>query len=320
MKHKGYTTKHALGARLDGGTVLDTAYLLRRAARMYAGSVAVDDGSTSWTTSQLLARGERLANALDDLGIPPGAGVGILSANRSEYIEADVAIALGRRVRVALNARLHLEDFRYAAEDAALRVLFHSAEFAEEAAALRDEFGLVAIAFDGPGSGGPYLEKLVADASDEVRERGSDPEAIAWISYTSGTTGRPKGVELSHRAVREVAFNLLLELGPVTPGEQLVLTQPISHGAGYFVLPYLIAGAGVHVMPRFDPEQVWRLSRRPHMRTLKLVPSMLEPILAADGAGDWGFDTVVYGASSIPRSTMEQAIERFGPSLVQDYG
>ncbi|WP_235980479.1 AMP-binding protein [Streptomyces albidus (ex Kaewkla and Franco 2022)] len=293
--------------------------MLRRAARSHPNSVAVDDGRVSWTLQQLLARGERLANALDSLGVPPGAAVGILSHNRTAYVEADVAIALARRVRVALNARLHLEDFRYVAADAGLRVLFHSAEFSEQAAALREEFGIVTISFDPPLPDEISFEQLVEDGSGEVRVREMDPELPAWVSYTSGTTGRPKGVQLSHRAVREVAFNLLLELGPVVPGEQIVLTQPVSHGAGYFTLPYLLSGAGVHVQPKFDPEEVWSLSTRERVRTLKLVPAMLEPVLAAE-KGSWGYETIVYGASSIPAPVLDRAVERFGPTLVQDYG
>lgn len=294
--------------------------MLRRAARMYPDSPAVDDGRVAWTLRQLLARGERLANALDELGVPPGAAVGILSHNRTAYIEADTAISLGRRVRVALNARLHLEDFRHVAGDSQLRALFHSAEFEEQAAALREEFGLVTIAFDAaPGAGGTAMEPLIEQTSGQERVRESDPSMPAWISYTSGTTGAPKGVVLSHRAVREVAFNLLLELGPVRPGEQIVLTQPISHGSGYFALPYLLSGAGVRVQPRFDPEEVWRLSQSERIRTLKLVPAMLEPILRAE-SGSWGYETIVYGASAVPVAVLERAVERFGPTLVQDYG
>ncbi|GII89593.1 fatty-acyl-CoA synthase [Sphaerisporangium siamense] len=309
------------------GTVLDIAYLLRRAARMYQDVLAVDDGRTARTHAQLIRRGERLANGLDRLGVPPGAAVGILSGNRTEYVEADVALALGRRVRVALNARLHLDDFRYMTADAGLAALFYSAEFEEHAATLADELGVLPIAFDAAADGpsqGHTIESLVADAPAAARVRDTDPEGIAWISYTSGTTGRPKGVMLSHQAIREVALNLLLELGPVVPGEQIVLTQPISHGAGYFVLPYLMSGAGVHVMRQFDPEQVWRLSRNPAMRTLKAVPAMLEAILAAEPsagrAADWGFESIVYGASGIAPALLNLAVERFGATLVQDYG
>jgi fatty-acyl-CoA synthase len=268
--------------------------------------------------SELVGRAERIANALDEAGIAPGVAVGVLSENRTEFVEADAAIALSGRVRVALNARLHLDDFRYVAEDADLRALFYSADYGEAAAALAEEFGLVPICFDASADA-LTLSSLVETGASEARVRRTADEDPAWITYTSGTTGRPKGIVLSHRAIREVAFNLLLELGPVLPGEQILLTQAISHASGYFVLPYLLSGAGVYLMPRFDPAEVWSISRRENIHTLKAVPSMLEPLLDSD-AGKWGCDTIIYGASSIPQPVLERALDRFGPILMQDYG
>lgn len=298
---------------------MDVAYLLRRAAIEFPHSPAVDDGRHALGLGALISRAERLANAFDDLGVSEGASVGILCENRSEYLEADAAIGLGRRVRVALNARLHLEDHRYVVMDSRMQLLFHSREHAASAAALRDEFGIVTVSFDADDEVSPWYHTLLEAADSLSRVRSSEEEGPAWITYTSGTTGLPKGVVLSHRAIREVAFNLLSELGPPVAGEQIVLTQALSHGAGYFALPYLLCGAGVYVMRHFDPEEVWELSARENIRTLKAVPTML-PALIDQGGRHWGFETVVYGASPIPQPVLERALDHFGPSLVQVYG
>ena len=298
---------------------MDVATLLRRAAMEFPGSIAVEDARIALRMDALVARGERLANAFDTLGVLEGARVGILSENRAEYVEADVAIALGRRVRVALNSRLHLEDHRFVVRDSGMHALFHSKEHAESAAALREEFGLVTVAFDAGDDVSPWYDTLIDDAHQTMQIRSSDEESPAWITYTSGTTGRPKGIVLSHRAIREVAFNLLSELGPPHEAEQVVLTQALSHGAGYFPLPYLLNGAGIYVSPVFDPQEVWDVSARENVRTLKLVPAMLPPLLEHEG-GAWGFETSIYGASPIARPVLERALERFGPTLVQIYG
>jgi fatty-acyl-CoA synthase len=301
--------------------VVDVPFLIRRAAVHGAGEIGVDDGMRSLTIGELVARGERAANRLDTLDLPPAATVGILSENRSEYAQADVAIALSRRTRVALNARLTLDDHRYVVADAGIKALVYSASFAGQAEALKNEFGLAIVCLDAEGSAGPLtLEGLIEDGRPASVVRTGGLEDPAWITYTSGTSGRPKGVVLSHRSIREVALNLLVELGPITPGEQLVMTQPLSHGAGYFLLPCLISGASIYAMRKFDPGETLAVGQRPEATVLQCVPAMLPALLESWDDRSLGYNSVVYGAAPIPRPVLGAALERFGPVLIQLYG
>jgi fatty-acyl-CoA synthase len=298
----------------------DLAYAFRRAAIQFPSAPAVDDGRRSLSLAEVVERGERLANALDGLGLEPGARVGVLMENRAEYVEVDVGLALARRVRVALNARLGFEDFHHMAADAGMAALVHSAGFDDVVARLAPELGMIAISVDATASAAPRLADLIDAADPTAVRRDDDPEGPAWISYTSGTTGKPKGVELSHRAIREVGFNLALELDVFRPGEQVVLPQPVSHGAGYFVLPALMAGGGVRLVDRFDPEEALALSRSERVRTLKIVPAMMDGLLAASAGRPLGYDHLIYGAAPIAAPVLERALERFGPVLTQIYG
>jgi fatty-acyl-CoA synthase len=310
--------------QFDPGLIdlVDVAHLLRCAAKSYPDVTAVEDSVRSLRLSQLIARAERIANALDDHGIAPGARVGILAENRSEYVEVDAALALARRVRVALNTRLSVDDHRHVVADSEMDVLFHSGRFADTAETLRSEFSLLTISLDPvqQQANSLWLEDIVEAGRQAAVRRDPDASQPAWLTYTSGTTGRPKGIILSHRSIRQVALNLLLELGPVTPGEFIVLPQQLSHGAGYFVLPYLISGGGLRVMHDFDPEEVSHLSQRPEVRTLKLVPAMLPPLLGLGDSHPFEYASIVYGAAPMPPPVLDAALDRFGPILAQVYG
>lgn len=300
-----------------GYAVYDQAALIRRAADSYPDVVVVDDGHRSATFAELADRAERFANVLESLGASPGTPIGVLSENRTAYVETDLAISFARGVRVALNARLHLEDHRFVAADSGMRVLVHSSAFEQEAAALRDE-GVLTISLDGDGDSD--LEPLLARASAKRVERPRDAEDAAWITYTSGTTGKPKGVVLSQRSIVEVARNLLAEFGPVAPGETIVLPQALSHGAGYFVLPWLASGGAVYVMRAFDPDEVLAVGARPEATILKCVPAMLPPLLERASGTTFGYGGIIYGASPISRPVLAESLERFGPILSQIYG
>lgn len=302
---------------------MDLTHLIRRAALQFPSAPALSSATAGVrTTGETIDRAERLANALDALGLPAGCPVGILSENRVEYPEIDLGLALGRRVRVALNSRLSIEDFRFALDDCGARALVHSAAFAADAAALCEELDLTGITLDEPQYGEHSYAKLLAEASGTPVPRPGHAEDPAWISYTSGTTGRPKGVILSHRAVAQVAFNVLLQLGPLEAGERLLLAQPLSHGAGYFVLPQLISGGGLHIQEKFDPQEIVALQDEPGMTTLKLVPAMFPPLLAAysDSRARFSYRTVIYGAAPMPAPMLAEASAVLGDVLVQIYG
>ncbi|HEX4753090.1 MAG TPA: AMP-binding protein [Solirubrobacterales bacterium] len=292
---------------------VDLSHLIRRAQRQFPSSAPIEDDVRAVTLAGAVDRAERLANALEGLG-PPGAPVAILSENRVEYVETDLALALGRKVRVALNERLAEEDFAYAIEDCGAGVLVHSARHAETAALLAARTGVRALGIDDPAG----YEALIAAAPATPTVRPGGEEETAWISYTSGTTGRPKGVVLSRRAIRHVTVNLLLGLGPVRPGEQIVLAQPLSHGAGYFVLPWLLCGAGLIIQRRFDPEAMAAAAARERVGALKVVPAMLPPLLELRSPPRPR--RVIYGGAPIGRPLLEASLERLGPVLVQIYG
>ena len=166
-------------------------------------------------------------------------------------------------------------------------------------------------------------ENLLASASAAKVEADIGPEDLYCLFYTSGTTGRPKGVMLSHRAILHVSYNLLLDTGPLKSGEKVLLMQPMSHGAGFFVLPWFIRGGCSVIMRVFDPAEVLRLTRELSIETVKLIPTMLQRILRLPNTFPVDLPNlrqIIYGASAMPTEALRDAIAKFGPKLVQIYG
>lgn len=293
--------------------------VLDRSFSEHGSDLAVATDTSRRTYEHLGVRAHRLANALRSLGLRPGDSVAVLLTNRIEYPEVDAALAIAGLVRVALNVRLGLDECSFILDDSSARAIVSEEAFDEVVAELSDRRDLIWVRMGSGQIGGTSsYEELIDAASSKRAIEHVSLEAPAWVAYTSGTTGRPKGVVLSNRALLSVSFNLMVELGPIAPGRSILLPQPLSHGAGYFVLPYLSAGATVHIMDRFEPEKVLWLGTENAIDTLKCVPTMLVDLLDLDS--QIPFESVIYGAASIPGPQVDRALDRWGAVLVQLYG
>jgi non-ribosomal peptide synthetase component F len=233
------------------GTSVDLGYLLERALRAHGPNVAVSDEHRRLTYHDLEHRSARLVNALAGLGIRPGDAVVVLLSNRIEFAEIDIALARGGFVRVALNARLAVNDFLTSIDDCDARAVITETKFDQDISEIVAQHNVTWIRL-GENAPSPALdyELLVQGASDTMTAPARLSTLPAWMSYTSGTTGKPKGIVLSHHALCSVIFNFGLEVGPITESSSILLTQALSHGAGYFLLAYLAAGAHALIMPR----------------------------------------------------------------------
>lgn len=294
--------------------------LVDRAVREHSRDVAVSFEGRDRSYGELGNRAHHLAQGLRALGLEAGDRVAVLMSNRLEYPEVDVGLAFAGLVRVAMNVRLNVEELSYIVDDCNARLLLTEHRYDKIAAELVDRHNVHWVRLGsemGPAPSRSY-ENLIERSSGQQSIEMVPDDAPAWISYTSGTTGRPKGVVLSHRALVNVAFNLMLEMGPIVPGRSILLPQPLSHGAGYFVVPYLAAGARIHIMGKFDPEEAVGLGEQHGISTLKCVPTMLVDLL--DLERPIPFDTVIYGAAPIALPQIEWALDRWGPVLMQIYG
>ncbi len=263
---------------------------------------------------ELAQRAARRAGALRErYAIVPGARVAIIAKNCPSYVETMYAVWLAGAAVVPVNAKLHPSEFSYILEHAGAGLVFVSADLADQVP-VRGDLKLVVL--DSP----EFDRMLTADPIAAVPRDAGD---LAWLFYTSGTTGRPKGAYLSHRNLAAASYAYLAEVDPVAPGDVLFHAAPMSHGSGLYLMANVMR-LGVNVVPAshgFEPEEVLRAADWWKRLSLFAAPTMVRRLVgAASGADVSGFRTIIYGGGPMYVADIVEAFRVFGPRLAQIYG
>ncbi len=289
---------------------MDVGRIVARAARRYADRIALDGPQGRQTYAELGDRVTRLARGLLDLGLRPGDRVLDLQSNQNSYVETDLACAAAGLVRVALNYRLHADDWGRIAEDCGAVGLIYDARF--DPAALDVKYRVVL----GDGEGVPY-ESVFSDSGAPLPE----PGALVSLNYTSGTTGRPKGVRRTHGNRFASLVNMTYDVlgGRPAATDVYLHAGPITHTSGLFLLPFLAAGSTQLILPAYDAAAVVEAVRDRGVTHTALVPTMIARLLALGEPLD-GLKMLGYAGAPMPPEQIRQAYERLTPNLVQYYG
>ena len=219
--------------------------------------VALIDATTdrSVTFGELDERVDRLANALLGVG-QPGDRVGILAENLPEYVECYYGAPSAGMALTLLNYRLNPKEWAWVLDNAEARVLIVQEKFLEPVRSVLDQVPSVehVIVIGGSGEGGlASYDDFVGAGSATPPDLEVDEDTTAWLLYTSGTTGFPKGAMLTHRSLVTAAIESTIEYAP-QPDERALMAFPLCHVAGYAVSVNLIRGGLIVLMPAFEPE------------------------------------------------------------------
>jgi acyl-CoA synthetase (AMP-forming)/AMP-acid ligase II len=299
---------------------VNLAEWLARTARMSPNSPALLCGKAVVADySEFAGRAAQLAGAfIDRLGIRPGDRVAIVLPNRVEYLELLYATWFAGAAVVPINYKLHAREAAWIIENAEAKAIFLS----DEAAA-----GIAPL-LSGPA------RAISVDSKDFAELRQADPltspvrrdrDDLAWLFYTSGTTGKPKGVMISNGNLHAMTFSYFVDVDDVHPADAIVYAAPMSHGAGLYNFMHVLRGAR-HVVPEsggFEPDEIHALGRMLDGMSMFAAPTMVRRLVDWAKTHGWngdGIRTIVYGGGPMYVPDIEDAVSVMGPRFVQIYG
>ena len=262
---------------------------------------------------RLADRAARLASAFLAAGLQPGDRVAILMRNHPAYLEVLYGVWWAGLAVVPMNAKLHLREAQWILEHAQARWAFVTSDVGE---------GLKAPDRTVEVTGQDYQALFALPPSPISARAGED---LAWLFYTSGTTGKPKGVMLSHRNLMTMGLTYFVDVDAIAPHDAIAYAAPMSHGAGIYAIPHVMAGAR-HVVPAsggFDPAEIFELAGALGRLSMFAAPTIVKRLVdhAEDSGADCtGFKTIVYGGAPMYAADIERAIRVMGQRFVQIYG
>lgn len=300
---------------------MNLAWFLERAGRLSPESPAIFVGDALHSRyGEFARRAASIATAIrTDLGLDPGARIGISMPNRPEFLEVLYGAWWAGCAVVPIDARLHPVEQSYILEDAGASVCFANGGLAGPLGdvATRDrELTVIDV------MSRRFAALLESDEAAVTDVAASD---LAWLFYTSGTTGRPKGAMLTHRNLLQMALSYFADIEDVSPTDAVIHAAPLSHGSGLYHLPHLLKGAR-QVIPEsetFTPSEVFGLIERHAGASLFVAPTMLKRLVDAPESGSADTSTlatIVYGGGPMYLKDCLAALDVFGPKLSQVYG
>jgi fatty-acyl-CoA synthase len=283
----------------------------------------------SWPGGSLSYQGAtdligRIQGVFMRLGLERGARVAFLTANRADSWCAGVAAQLSRLAITWLHPLGSLDDQLFQLEDSDAQMLVvDAASFRERGGALAAKASGVKTVFTlGPADYGADLLAAIESSGHATARSFAEPDDIATLNYTGGTTGKSKGALRTHREYGGFANAILADF-EIPDGARYLTVAPISHVAGTKVLPTLMRGGTVHMLKGFDPEAVFTTIARERINFTLFVPTMIYVLLdhpALNTTDLSSLELVLYGASAMSPSRLVEGIERIGPVFSQLYG
>lgn len=297
-----------------------------RSAKFYPERNAMIFEGRQITYRELDRRTNCLAQGFYAQGLKKGDRVAIQSWNRHEIAEMEVACYKAGMVRIPINARLSTTEVIDILNNAEVRAFLGDKAHLEPIMDHRPSLDTVRtfIHLDGPHAGAEAYETLLAENRDIAPDVEVEPDDLAVLTYSSGTTGKLKGIMQSYgNRLAMIRKALMFPEIRIKPGDKLVHVGPITHVSGMLLMPFFFTGGCNVILNRFDLDMLLDIVQREQINYTMVVPTMINVIVSHPKAREYRFDSlkgIFYGAAPISPTRVQQAIDLFGPILIQGYG
>lgn len=301
---------------------MNMANLLLRAGRSHGSKGAIASGpAVIWTYAELAKRASSLGRSMiERFGLARGDRVIILMRNCEQFIECVFGCWFAGLLPVPVNARLHPREVGYICGNTGSRFGLATPDCAN---ALNQAVSYASERIEIVEVGSQYYGSLLR--GDFQSPAILDPTEPAWLFYTSGTTGRPKGATLTHRNLLAMSVNYFADVDSIGWNDSILHAAPMSHGSGMYMLPHIMASA-LQIIPEsghFDPNEVFSLIERHHGVAFFAAPTMVHRLVEAarsQGPRTDNLKTIIYGGGPMYVADSLRALQVFGPKLAQIYG
>ena len=302
--------------------VMNIAHWLARSTKSFPDHPALALGADiAFTYRDLAHAAAARANALRSrMDCQPGTRIAVLAGNCPAYLEALYSIWWAGCVAVPINAKLHPREALFILADAGVSVCFVSTAWRQGLASVADE---LPVALRQIELGSDEFNAMKTHAPIAIVPR--EPDDLAWLFYTSGTTGKPKGAMLTHRNLMAMTFNYFSDVDSIAVGDCLLHAAPVSHGSGLYNFAHVLRGA-CQVFPAsqgFDPAEIVSLLKTHAGMSMFAAPTMVKRLtehVAETDADTANLKTIIYGGGPMYVADLKQSLKIFGNKFVQIYG
>lgn len=308
---------------------MNLVQLLVRSAKTYPERPAIYEGEElKYNYGQLAQRAAKIATYLsNNLKVSPGERVAVYMTNHIAYLEIIYAAWWAGLAVVPINAKLHPKEVEYIIDDSQASVLFVSDDLKAGVTDLLSNKSFIKQIISPESQN--YQNALGSDADvNAIEPMYAKPDDLAWLFYTSGTTGKPKGVMQTHRNLYTMTACYFTDVDDVKTQDAIVYAAPMSHGAGLYNFAF-VAKAAKHIIPKsggFEPQELVELSKSVGNLCMFAAPTMVKRLVnyikdnGANSNEGNGFKTIVYGGGPMYVEDIRMALDVMGPRFVQIYG